>query len=416
MYIIVVGEEYDRAWRHGSNMIVSVAEEMNPTRRNTMEDVHVVHAPGSWDAPDCTATFLSVMDGHGGRLMADYLEDHLSRNVADEWRYSADEMERWRRKGAMNEKKPRHDETMTSTEPSKSEIDIQGDIVRTAFERAFLLTDIRSRLDGISTSGATVACCVIIPNYSSHSAIKKNGRPTSISIHAANAGDGRAVLSSTTATRRPRRLSSPRSSTANVSTVDDDSDDRTMTTIMTSQKQRSKIRVVSTSAVRITHDHKSTDPYEVARIEKSGGIVMRGRVLGVLAVARSLGDHGLKEYVIGRPFVSSTVVHISDNDDCSIDYDDDDDNIPIGQEGPYTDGEFVIIACDGLWDVLKDQEAVDLVQRYIHGGDDNDYDSENGDEKLTFNNSRKESVSSFLVEEALQRGSADNITVILCWL
>ena len=134
-------------------MIVSVAEEMNPTRRNTMEDVHVIHYPGSWSAPDCTATFLSVMDGHGGRLMADYLEDNLSKNVADEWRYSADEMERWRRKGAMNDdgvrhdlskKKRRHDETTTSTEPSKSEIEIQGDIVRTAFERAFLLTDIRS--------------------------------------------------------------------------------------------------------------------------------------------------------------------------------------------------------------------------------------------------------------------------------
>jgi serine/threonine protein phosphatase PrpC len=407
-------------------MIVSVAEEMNPTRRNTMEDVHVVHYPGSWDAPDCTATFLSVMDGHGGRLMADYLEDNLSKNVADEWRYSADEMERWRRKGAMNDdgvrhdlskKKRRHDETTTSTEPSKSEIEIQGDIVRTAFERAFLLTDIRSRVDGILTSGATVACCVIIPNYSSHSAKKKNGRPTSISVHAANAGDARAVLSSTTAMHRPRRLSSPRSSTATVST-DLDSNDRTMTTITTLQKQQSTVSSVRTNgAVRITHDHKSTDPDEVARIEKSGGIVMRGRVLGVLAVARSLGDHGLKEYVIGRPYVSSTVVHINDGDDCPDgDNDDDDDDYQIGQEGPYTDGEFIIVACDGLWDVMKDQEAVDLVRGYVRGSDDNDNNSNNGGEKLCFNNSRMKGVSSFLVEEALRRGSADNITVILCWL
>ena len=408
-------------------MIVSVAEEMNPTRRNTMEDVHVVHCPGSWDAPDCTATFLSVMDGHGGRLMADYLEDHLSNNIAIEWRYSAEEMERRGRKGVANndddagahdpkKKKRGHDgkimTTSTLTEqPSRSEIEIQGDIVRTALERAFLLSDIRSRLDGISTSGATVACCVIIPNYSSHGAKKKNGRPTSISIHAANAGDARAVLSSTTATRRPRRLSSPRSSAANVSAVDDDSDDRTMTTSITTRKQRSTINSARTSALRITHDHKSTDADEVSRIEQSGGIVVRGRVLGVLAVARSLGDHGLKEYVIGRPYVSSTVVHIDNGDDCP---DDDDDDYPIGQEGPYTDDEFVIVACDGLWDVMKDQEAVNLVRRYVRGGDDNDNDSENGEVKLAFNNSRRESVSSFLVEEALRRGSADNITVI-CW-
>ena len=55
--------------------------------------------------------------------------------------------------------------------------------------------------------------------------------------------------------------------------------------------------------MRITHDHKSTDPKEVARIENAGGIMIRGRVLGVLAVARSLGDHRLKEYVIARPYL-----------------------------------------------------------------------------------------------------------------
>ena len=39
-------------------MIVSVCEEMNPIRRNTMEDVHVVNETGSWGAPNNKATFL----------------------------------------------------------------------------------------------------------------------------------------------------------------------------------------------------------------------------------------------------------------------------------------------------------------------------------------------------------------------
>ena len=39
-------------------MIVSVCEEMNPIRRNTMEDVHVVNGPGSWGAPNNSGTFL----------------------------------------------------------------------------------------------------------------------------------------------------------------------------------------------------------------------------------------------------------------------------------------------------------------------------------------------------------------------
>jgi len=74
-------------------MIVSVAEEMNPTRWNTMEDAHDVREPGSWGAPNSSAAFLSVMDGHGGRLIADYLEDHLASNVTSEWRHAALDVE-----------------------------------------------------------------------------------------------------------------------------------------------------------------------------------------------------------------------------------------------------------------------------------------------------------------------------------
>ena len=68
-------------------MLISTAEEMNPTRRNTMEDVHVIHAPQSWGAPHPSASFIGIYDGHGGRLIVDYLEDHLARNVAQEWTF-----------------------------------------------------------------------------------------------------------------------------------------------------------------------------------------------------------------------------------------------------------------------------------------------------------------------------------------
>ena len=56
-----------------------------------MEDVHVVAGPGSWGAPSPHATFLGVYDGHGGRLIADYLEDHLAENVAKEWAHAESE-------------------------------------------------------------------------------------------------------------------------------------------------------------------------------------------------------------------------------------------------------------------------------------------------------------------------------------
>jgi serine/threonine protein phosphatase PrpC len=155
--------------------------------------------------------------------------------------------------------------------------------------------------------------------------------------------------------------------------------------------------------------------------------LLRGRVLGILAVMRSIGDHGLKEYVIWRPYVSSMIVNIVDreeNEDAADDSgcdkyatatnndDGRDDNIEgmrhciADHSPPYTDGEFLIVACNGLWDVMSDQEVVDLVRTHHRKGrcvEDDNCDS-------------REDAASFLVEVALRRGSADNITVVVYWL
>ncbi|KAJ1818934.1 phosphatase 2C, partial [Coemansia sp. RSA 2598] len=90
------------------------------------------------------------------------------------------------------------------------------------------------------------------------------------------------------------------------------------------------------AAVRLTYDHKGDDAHEIERISESGGYVFNGRVNGILAVTRALGDSSLKQFVIGNPFTTETV--LSDDDD------------------------LLILACDGLWDVCSDQEAVDLVR------------------------------------------------------
>jgi serine/threonine protein phosphatase PrpC len=323
-------------------MTVSIYENMNPLRRNTMEDVHVFHPPSSWDAPNDKATFIGVYDGHGGRGIVDYLEDHLAENVAQEWCHSCESGEgKCSDDHRGNKKRRLDDETVNSNEDEN-----EGRIIRMALERAFLLTDIQSRMAGIQTSGATVACCIVLPHFSSTGALE------SISIHCANAGDARIVLSSSTSD----------SNSSNNST-----------------------------AVRLTHDHKATDPAEVSRIQSSGGMMLRGRVLGVLAVARSLGDHGLKEFVIGRPFLSSTVISVEGIG-----------TEPLGKDALFTNGEFLIVACDGLWDVMEDQEAVDLVRSFV------------GDAASV--KKKREKAAEYLVEEALRRGSTDNITVIVYWL
>ena len=179
----------------------------------------------------------------------------------------------------------------------------------TRLERAFLVTDILIRKFGIKTSGATVAICLIK---------KSNG---GVTINTANAGDARVVLSR------------------------------------------------GNNAIRLSRDHKADDPEEIERIEKAGGFVFRNRVMGILAVARSLGDQGLKDYVICQP--------------CTNEFHE------------AKEGDFVILACDGLWDVMSDQEAVNLVTRW---------------------KGKQEEVAKQLIDEALKRGSTDNVTVVVSWL
>lgn len=118
-------------------------------------------------------------------------------------------------------------------------------------------------------------------------------------------------------------------------------------------------------AVRLTYDHKGSDKQEAKRITDAGGFVMSGRVNGVLAVTRSLGDSAMKEFVVGAPYTTET--ELCDED------------------------EFLVLACDGLWDVTNDQSAIDLVR-------------EIGD---------AQQASSKLLKYALSHHTMDNVTVII---
>lgn len=48
-------------------------------------------------------------------------------------------------------------------------------------------------------------------------------------------------------------------------------------------------------ALDLTYDRKGSDPEEISRIIAAGGFVSQGRVMGILAVTRALGDIQLKE-------------------------------------------------------------------------------------------------------------------------
>ncbi|KAJ3285855.1 Protein phosphatase 2C 1 [Rhizoclosmatium sp. JEL0117] len=120
-------------------------------------------------------------------------------------------------------------------------------------------------------------------------------------------------------------------------------------------------------AVRLTYDHKGSDRNEAQRIMESGGFVVNNRVNGVLAVTRALGDATMKDYIIGNPFTTETVLEDSDS--------------------------LLVLACDGLWDVCSDEEAVAFVHEESR--------------------SSVQTVSEDLMNLALEKFSTDNLSVMV---
>lgn len=131
-------------------------------------------------------------------------------------------------------------------------------------------------------------------------------------------------------------------------------------------------------AEALTVDHRPCREDEKDRIENTGGYVdcCRGvwRIQGSLAVSRGLGDQHLKNWVVAEP--ETKVVRI--RPEC----------------------EFLILASDGLWDKVSNQEAVDVVRHSCVGID----------------NLEPFSACKKLVDLSVTRGSIDDISVMVIQL
>lgn len=120
----------------------------------------------------------------------------------------------------------------------------------------------------------------------------------------------------------------------------------------------------------LTKDHRLSSEDERFRIENTGGFVQHcrngvWRLQGSLSVSRAIGDQHLKEWVISEPEIKK----IRLTSDC----------------------EFLVVASDGLWDKVEDQEAVNVVLR----------------ENDSLKSCKK------LVNMSSSRGSMDDITVMV---
>ncbi|SCV01277.1 LANO_0F10990g1_1 [Lachancea nothofagi CBS 11611] len=105
-------------------------------------------------------------------------------------------------------------------------------------------------------------------------------------------------------------------------------------------------------AKALSYDHKPTLVGEKSRIVAADGFVEMDRVNGNLALSRAIGDFEFKSNP-NLPPHAQIVTCVPDVLEHPIDYEDD---------------EFVILACDGIWDCLTSQECVDLIHYGINKG------------------------------------------------
>lgn len=118
-------------------------------------------------------------------------------------------------------------------------------------------------------------------------------------------------------------------------------------------------------------DHKPSREDESQRIRNAGGYIINNRVMGELAVSRAFGDAEFKkgiQSIIGQEELIRTDAA---NNDGQKNWEQ-----PLVIAEPEVqcititeNDQFVLLACDGLYDVFKNEEVVDFVlnQMREHG-------------------------------------------------
>jgi protein phosphatase 1B len=127
-----------------------------------------------------------------------------------------------------------------------------------------------------------------------------------------------------------------------------------------------------------TTDHKPVNPTERERIQNAGGSVMIQRVNGSLAVSRSLGDYDYKR-VEGR---GPTEQLVSPEPEITA-YD------------RHSQDQFIVLACDGVWDVMTNEDLNTYIQHRLRVSED------------------LSKVCNEVVDNCLYKGSRDNMSIVL---
>ena len=123
------------------------------------------------------------------------------------------------------------------------------------------------------------------------------------------------------------------------------------------------VLIKKNKVIRLSYDHRVADLNEKSRIISNGGIIVNERVYGILMLSRSFGDFLTKDFgVIVTPYV--TKVELTEDD------------------------LYCVIASDGVWDVIKDNDCAVLPKMGLETGE----------------------LCKIIIQESLKRKSKDNLS------
>lgn len=104
--------------------------------------------------------------------------------------------------------------------------------------------------------------------------------------------------------------------------------------------------------IEMSFDHKPEDDIEFERIRKAGGrVTLDGRVNGGLNLSRAIGDHGYKMND-ALPAEDQMISALPDIKRITLEPED----------------EFMVLACDGIWNYMSNEEVIGFVKQRIDAG------------------------------------------------
>lgn len=305
--------------------------------RKSMEDAHITRL--ELESPE--KSLFAVFDGHGGKEVALFCKRHFARTLIDLPEYKAGDYP-----AALKRCFLKMDELLCDKKYSGQLIRMQNEM--------YAASDSEDEEEDASATASAVAAGALVANADT-AAGSKAAMEASVKTQM-DAAEAKGTLSREEAVElmlkmfKLKKMGEDDTGAKSVS----DAGCTSVVALLVGKElfvanagdSRCVVSSKGGTAVAMSFDHKPNDVKELARIEAAGGYVNDvGRINGNLNLSRCIGDLKFKESDHLPP---EEQIITADPD--------------ILHRTIKHDDEFLLLACDGIWDVKTNQTAIDFIR------------------------------------------------------